>query len=676
MELVIVIICVLIILAAVIAAVVVIHSRGGRFTFDIGGQTPKASGGNDTSGETGFKGRLGGLGIFSGGIIAVLMGRLWSMQLMSNEDYTSQAERNRTRTITTAAPRGRILDRNGEELVTNRPSLTVVADASVAEDTRELTMLANVLGMPEMAVKRNVQDTTEGAQAARTVAVDVSRRTVAYLEEHPDLFPGVSIEQRTQRHYPHGKLAAHVLGYTGTVTSEQLEASKSNTDEGAVTYEAGDITGQAGVEYQYESVLQGVRGERQVFVDANGNITGDSTSVPATAGSDVVLTIDIKIQEAAEAGLEHAIAASVAKGNQCDSGAVVVLDATNGDVLAMASAPEFDPSIFVGGISNDDWEALSSDSSHHPLVDRAVTGTYPSGSTIKPLSTLAALDAGVASEDSGYYCTGKWTGFGSAYAQWCWDHDGHGAIDLRNGIVYSCDTVFYEIGKALYESEDSKEGLQETFRKWGLGKKTGIDLPGESEGRVPDAEWKWNYFSSYSDSDRTWRGGDTTNLAIGQGDILVTPLQMACVYAGLARNGEIWRPHVLKSVDSRTGDGSVVDYKPERIETVEEDAERLAFIDDALQGVIYEEDPAQAAHFSNLPVKVAGKTGSAEKSGEAATGWFCAYAPADDPKYVVAAVVEQGGFGASSALYAVRDTLGGIYDTPDSSAAVSTSGAR
>ena len=422
-------------------------------------------------------------------------------------------------------------------------------------------------------------------------------------------------------------------------------------------------------------MLQGVRGEQKVFVDADGDVTGYSTSVPAEAGSDVVLTIDAKIQQAAEDGLQHAISKAKALQNKATAGCVVVLDCTNGEILAMASYPEFDPSIFVGGISNADWEALSSEASGYPLMDRAVSGTYASASTIKPLSALAALNNGIADASTTYDCTGFWTGFGSAYGQYCWDHDGHGIIDLRNGIVYSCDTVFYEIGKAFFES-DNKEGLQDTYSRWGLGKKTGVDLPGEAEGRVPTADWKWNYFSSYPEEDRTWRGGDTTNLAIGQGDILVTPLQMACIYMAIANDGVMWRPHVLKSVTSKEGSGTVADYKVEKINEVEEKDEYMALIHDALQGVIYEEDEAVTSHFTSLPVKVAGKTGTGEKAGKDPTAWFCAYAPADDPKYVVCAMLEEGGFGSTSTMYAVRDTFGGIYDVPDQSTADSSSSAR
>ncbi|HIU23748.1 MAG TPA: penicillin-binding protein 2 [Candidatus Coprovicinus avistercoris] len=664
------IIALIIIVALIVIALAVwfiSRSGAGRFTFDIGGQTPRAAGGEDTSAESGTKSRLLGLAAFSAGVFALLTGKLWSMMLVSSDKYTSMAESNRTRSISLPATRGRILDRNGEELVTNRPSLAVAAESSVLDDEIELRLLSNLLGMPYIAAKRKVQDQSEGAQSARTVSIDVKRRIVAYLGEHADIFPGVTVEERTQRSYPQGSLAAHLLGYTGSVTQEQHDASQESNDEGSVAYEMGDIVGQAGIEYQYENVLQGVRGEQRVFVDADGNITDYSTTVPPVSGSDIVLTIDSTIQAGAEAGLKHAIEESRAKGNKdCDAGAVVVLDATNGEVLALASAPTFEPSVFVGGISNDDWNALSSEESDNPLMNRAVSGQYMSASTIKPLTAFAALDYGIATPDSGYDCTGFWTGFGEASGQYCWDHDGHGYMTLQTGITFSCDVVFYEIGKGFwYADEDKKLGMQDTFEKWGLGSATGIDLPSEASGRVPTPDWKWNYFSDYSDEDRSWKGGDNTNIAIGQGDILVTPMQMCCVYAGIANRGTIWRPHLLKSIQARSGDGTISETQGQELLTAEEDASYFDLVHTALEGVIYEEDASTTAHFTNLSVRVAGKTGSGERPGEPATGWFCVYAPADNPKYVIAAVIEQGGFGATSAMYAVRDTLGAIYNEPD-----------
>ena len=642
--------------------------RGGRFSFDIGGQTPRASGGSDSSPERGFKSRLTCLGVFSASVFAVLLGKLWSMQLVSSDEYAKAAERNLTRTVTTDAPRGRILDTNGTELVSNRSSLTVVATADVANDDVEVRLLANLLGMPPIAVKRKIQDNSEGAQSAHTVATDVSQSTVAVLDEHSYLFPGVSVEERTQRSYPFDTMACQVLGYTGSVTQDLLD-SQDTSKEDSITYSLGDTVGQAGIEYQYESVLQGVKGEQTVYVDANGNVTDYSTTIDPQSGSDVVLTIDANIQKGAEDGLAHAIQQAQSNGHStCSRGAVVVLDATDGSALAMASAPTYSPAMFIGGISNDDWTQLSSEGAGYPLMNRAIAGQYMSASTIKPVVAISALQNGIATSSSSYYCSGYWTGFGEAYGQYCWLHTGHGGMTLESGIVNSCDVVFYEIGKSFYYS-DTPEGMQDTMRAFGLGSKTGVDLPSEGEGRVPDAEWKASYFSSSTEEERAWQGGDMTNLAIGQGDLLVTPLQMACVYMGIANRGTIWTPHLLKEIRSQSGSGSVVAYKPSVLHEVKEDDSYYDLVQEAVKGVIYEESASVAAHFTNLPVTVAGKTGTGEKTDQDDTSWFCAYAPYEEPKYVVAAVVEEGGFGAESALYAVRDVLGVIYDSPDDSTA-------
>ena len=668
------IVFVILLASVAVAVVLALRSGGANLRFDIGGQAPRAAGGNDTSTETTFKSRLIALGVFAGGVLAVLAGRVWSMQVLSGEDYAKQAESNRTRTVTSVAPRGRILDRNGVELVGNRPSLTVTALSDVADDAIEVGLLANLLGMPRVACRHKIQDATEGAQSHHTVGVDVSRSVVAFIQEHPDVFPNVLVEQRTQRSYPQGEVACHLLGYTGTVTQEQIDASASG--DGGITYESGDTTGQAGVEYQYEEALQGVRGEQAVYVDVHGNVTDYSTSVPAQSGSDVVLTIDLNVQKAAEESLAKAIARKQAAGiTGCKSGAAVVVDVTNGEVLAMASAPSFNPEVFVGGISQDDWDALSSESAENPLLNRAVSGQFVAASTIKPLTTFAALDNNIASADSSYVCSGWWTGFGQASGKWCWNHSGHGGINLRNGIVYSCDVVFYEIAKGFFNS-DTSDGMQETFRRWGLGTKTGIDLPSEGEGRVPDAEWKRNYFSDWSDADRQWNGGDYTNIAIGQGDILVTPLQMCCAYMGIANKGTIWRPHVLKGIRGKSGDATVVDYAPEVHLSPEEPESNYELVHSGLEGVIYEESASMTAHFTNLTKRVAGKTGTGEHGTDEPTAWFCAYAPADDPKYAIAAVIDKGGYGSTSAMFVVRDILGALYNEPDTSTVTVSDGTR
>ncbi len=349
---------------------------------------------------------------------------------------------------------------------------------------------------------------------------------------------------------------------------------------------------------------------------------------------------------------------------------MLCLDCTNGEILGIASTPTYDPSVFIGGISNDAWSQLNGEESGNPLLNRAIGGQYMSASTIKSLSALAGLEYGVYSSTRTTTCTGYWTGDGEAYGKWCWDHSGHGVMTLEDGIIYSCDPVFYDIGHDFFYDKDNPEGLQEMFRRWGLGSTTGVDLPSEQAGRVPDAAWKKEYFSDYSDEDRTWNPGDMSNIVIGQGDLLVTPLQMACAYMGIANGGKEYTPHVFLSALARDGEGGD-SYRynetgsKERL-TAEVDSAYLDLVHSGLKRMIYEESATLAAHFSSLPVTVAGKSGTGEKAGQDPYGWFITYAPYEDPKYVVCGVLEQGGFGGSSTVYGVRGVLGQIYNAPDS----------
>lgn len=665
-----------VLICALMAACLLKVKSSRRFTLDIGGGTPRASGGSENSPSSHFKSRINATGIFAGTVIGALFMRLWNMQVISSSSYTEQAEKNRTRSISTHAARGRILDRNGAVLVGNRPSLVVLAEQSVLEDEAELHILAALIGIPKAVLRLKIEDSSQGLQRGRVIAVDVSRRVVSFINAHPSLFDGVSIEARSQRSYPLGSLAGQVLGYTGVITSEQFKASQDNQDEGKITYEPGDVVGQSGIEASYENVLQGIKGEQVVFVDADGNIVNHSSSVEAQSGSDVVLTLDADIQKAAEDSLSSTIKRLQEHGKpDCFGGCAIAMDVTNGEIIAMASAPSFSPNMFVGGISSDDWDMLSSKSSHNPLLNRGIGGQYPSASTIKPLSALAALNEGIATPQSSYMCTGYWTGFGAAFGQYCWLHTGHGPMTLQTGITHSCDVVFYEVGKGFFYSSN-KDGLQQMFKKWGLGSKSQIDLPGELQGRIPDEAWKREYFASYPDDAKAWQGGDNTNLAIGQGDLLVTPLQMLCVYAGIANRGSIPQPHLMKSIKSTSNSGSIIDYKCSTRISVDEKDEYMDLIQRGLYGVIYEESQAQASHFTNMKEKVAGKTGTAETSHETPTGWFIAYAPYDKPRYVVASVLENSGFGSDGAMYVVRDILGALYHEPDTSTMVDTTGAH
>lgn len=666
----IVIIAGIILVVAIIGSMLFLKGYSGKFTFDTAnGTRPRASEGEGSTQGIKSNGRFKLLTAGVGAVFAAIIAKLWSMQMVSSDHYDRLAEQNQTRTVTTPAPRGRILDRNGEAIVDNRASLAVVAYRDLAENTIVVRHLANVLGMPYMAVLRNIQDNTEGAQSPHTIATDVRRSTVAYIQEHIDAFPGVSIAERTERSYPHGTLACHVVGYTGTVTQEQLDAQKDLTDEeraGRIVYQSGDIVGQAGVEYYYENLLQGIRGEQTVKVDADGNVTGQAGAVPAKAGSDIKLTIDLKIQRACEEGLQLGMQVAEQTGYETTCGACVCLDCTNGEILGLASAPTFDPSVFVGGVSSDIWNELNAEDGDHALLNRVIGGLYMSASTIKPFSSLAGIEYGVYTAGMSSNCTGWWTGLGEANGKKCWLETGHGTRNLETGIRDSCDVVFYDLGKNFFYDSKNPEGLQEMYRRWGLGAKTGIDLPSEEAGRVPDSEWKEAFFKDWAPEQRAWNAGDMTNIAIGQGDILVTPLQMAVAYCGLAMNGVEWTPHVLRSAVSRDGDGDAYEYEKKKRLTAEITTDgAFDVVHRGVHSMIYEESPVTARHFTNLPVQVAGKSGTGEKNEEDPYGWFIAYAPFEDPKYVVCAMLERGGFGSTCAMPAVRTVLGAIYDSPD-----------
>ncbi|MDI6712205.1 MAG: penicillin-binding protein 2 [Anaerosomatales bacterium] len=614
-----------------------------------------------------------------GAVVLVALGalsvRLWTMQVLAGESYAALARENRIREISLDAPRGRILDRNGKLLVTNRPSLAVALDPADerirslivraqsatksddptrAEIRETLGPLASMLGMDVQQVFEKIVDARVEALRPRVIAVDVPLEVVAELSEQSQRFPGVRVEQIAVREYPFGSVGAHVLGYTGEISEEQLKRSDPTAG-----YELGDVVGKAGVEAQYEGVLQGDKGRRLIEVNASGKPIRIVNEEAPVAGRDIRLTIDIEIQRVAEEQLAYAISEARRQGfKKAKAGAAVVLDVKTGEVLAMASAPSYDPAVFLGGISQAEWKALTDKESEYPLNNRAVMGAYPPASTFKVVTGLAGLEAGITYSGKRYTCPGKWTEMGEQWPKWCWKKTGHGAISFDGGIEESCDTVFYEIGYEFYKRK--REELQSFARSFGLGSKLGVDLPGELKGRVPDAAWKKEYNRDYPEW-QTWLPGDTVNLAIGQGDMLVTPLQMAAVYAGLANGGTVMRPHVLKHVLDGTG-AVARSFQPEPVARVPVSAEHLAVMRRALLRVT--QSGTAAAAFRGFGVPVAGKTGTAQVAGKDDFAWFCAFAPADAPKYAVAVVVEQGGHGGSVAAPAARNIIAKLLGQP------------
>jgi len=584
-------------------------------------------------------------------VLGLLLARLWTMQVLNGQAFATQAEQNRVREVTMVAPRGRILDRKGAVLVANRATTAVFLDATSKQDDALLGRLAAVLQMSLADVKARAQDVKQEALAPRMIAIDAPAAAVAYISEHPDDFPGVDVRAQAVRQYPRGSLAAHVLGYAGEASQNDLNSQSTNG------YQYGDIVGKAGAELSFEKVLQGDRGTRLLEVDASGKprrILSESDPVP---GRDVVLTIDSNVQAASEQALAQAIQdAHKAKFVKAAAGSAVVLDVHTGEVLAMASVPTYDPSMFLGGISQKEWAALTNKDSDYPLTNRAIMGQYPAASTFKAITGLGGLQDHLITSGTTVDCTGRWDEMGKQWAKWCWDHAGHGVEDFREAVRDSCDSYFYHVGYLFYK--DHGEKLQKFARTFGFGRDSGIDLPGETDGRVPDAAWKAAYNQNYPEYQK-WQPGDTVNLAIGQGDLLVTPLQMADAYAGIANGGKVMTPHVLKEVLGPDGKPVLVD-KPKVAFDTKVSSSNLTLMRESLLAVTQAGTGKSA--FDGFPIEVAGKTGTAQVAGKDDYAWFVGFAPAENPKYCVCVLVEQGGHGGSIAGPAARNIFAALFN--------------
>lgn len=651
-------IIVLLFIAAVCLIVLFFRSgnkRSSRFSFSSPDGTLAVDSGSRSSsrseGDAPTRRRFFGLMVAVGAAIGTLFVKLWSMQIISGADYTARAEGNRITEYTTIAPRGRIYDRNGVELVGNRSTFAVLANADVQNDKLVIQRLSDVLGIPRETVKSLAASQTGGAQADRVIALDVDERAIAYISEHPNAFPGVSIEGRTVRTYPNGTLAAHVLGYTGTISEGEL---KKHTD--GITYESGDIVGKDGVEQAFESYLQGDRGVKRVEINAAGDVVSAVDSVDPVQGNDIRITIDANVQMVAEEALQQAFVDS-ANANYVNAraGGIVCLNCNTGEVIAMASAPTYDPTKFIGGISSETWEEMTDEESGYPLSNRCIAGLYPAASTFKGFTGLAGLQYGFASEESVWFCDGTWTGFGEEWPQKCWNTSGHKSIGFHNGIVESCDVVFYEIAKNFYQLQDNETALQDYLKSWGFGSKTGIELSGEAEGRVPTPEWK-RTFNRDAPESQAWLPGDLSNLIIGQGDLLVTPLQVACGYAGLA-TGRVPRPVLLSSVVSTDGTMTAVEGSRFQGSIIHPEFEQknIDIMRAGFRGVV--EDGSVSSIFSSLGVATSGKTGTGEVAGKDNYGWYVGYGPSEAPQYVCVCCIEEGGAGATCAAPAVRSVL-------------------
>ncbi len=608
--------------------------------------------------------RVGVLLIVALALFGVLAFRLWFLQILSGDEFVAYAKDNRVREVVIEAPRGVIYDKNGQILVENRAGLSVGLlpmrmydpEEEPAEFQREISDLAELLEVSEADLLKAYEKATKDPYVTYTVKEDVSENsTVAYLKEHGLEFPGVEVETSSLRQYPYKSFATHLLGYVG-------EISESDLDQPVFAeLDAGTHIGKDGVERTYDSFLRGTDGWKTVEVDAVGRPKKFLEDVAAKPGNNLVLTIDAELQEAAE----EAIAEGLERAHQdgypnAGAGAVVALDPRTGQVLALASYPDYDPTLWVGGMSSESYAELTAEDADNPLFDRAISGLYPAASTFKAFVAAAALDAGIVTANTILHCDGSFEAKGQKWK--CWKDEGHGDLNLIAAIAQSCDVYFYNLGYLLWQQTSAV--LQEGVREFGFGRTTGIDLPGETNGtRVPDKLWKQE--TGKNAEAQAWKPGDEINLAIGQGDLLVTPMQMAVALSALANGGDVWVPHLgLKITDSS---GNVIhQFESEK-------RAELSFSDDILSSIrrgmrLVTSDPSGTAYavFKDFPKSVAGKTGTAEKKPDDDYALFMGYAPADgnsEPEIVVVAIVEQGGHGSSVAAPVVRRVMEAYFHT-------------
>lgn len=631
--------------------------------------------------------RLSIIGVVTLGLFTALFARLYDLQVVESPEFQVQADANRIRTVDLPAPRGRILDRTGKVLVDNRVVVQVSVDRSQLDELSqarrkqvierlsfELTAAGKPISVKQ--IRERLKDKRFSQFAPVPIAHGVPEELKIFIDEHPDEFPAVVAERTAIRDYPYGRLAAHVLGYTGPISEDELAfVEASGTDK---PYTLNDDIGRSGVEGTFEKHLRGTPGQRQVEVDALGNPVRVISETPPKQGDDLVLSIDAQMQAYAEQvllqGMEEARQREAA--NRATTGALVVLDPNNGDVLAMASFPTYDPAVFVGGISTADWEFLNDPANNQPLNNWAIQGQWAPGSTYKLFTGYATLMSGLRDEttifnDQGGYqipgCTGakcfRSNAGGASY----------GPVTIREALTVSSDSYFYSAGAEAWINRDGlggEEALQQHMVPWGIGDETGIALTHEASGRVPTPQWKRDFCEATNCNDPVWRAGDSVNMGIGQGDVLVTPLQLANGYATLANGGTRYVPQIAVRVDSAENGKPVTTFGPEIGNEVNLPGNVRQALLDGLAGVPHPGGTAARA-FAGFPLDrfpIAGKTGTAQVDGKADTAVFSAFGPVNAPKYQVTSVIEEAGFGGTSSAPVVRamfDALSGVKPLPE-----------
>ncbi|HEX8745502.1 MAG TPA: penicillin-binding protein 2 [Thermoleophilaceae bacterium] len=585
-----------------------------------------------------------------GGVALILFGvvffRLWYLQVLSGDQYRAEANNNRVREITVQAPRGRIVDRNGRVLVDNRIAFAVTLSPDKLPDDRHgkkklYSRLAEVLNMKQREIDREVTEQLKTLPfSPATVKSDVEPAEYAYLLENADRFPGVQVEKVALRKYPFDAIGAHLFGTVGEVTEDQLEDKRyRGVNQGA-------RVGQSGIEYEYDRYLRGRDGANRVQVDALGNFRAQLREDQPEAGRQLRLGIDFDVQRAGQQALGGAKAA------------FVVMDVKNGEVRALGSSPSFDPNIFAKRIRQSDYNRLSDKANGEPLLNRATQSTYPTGSTFKLISAVAALEGGVITPETVQYDGGSISVGGQRFQNA--GGVSHGPVALRKALSVSSDVYFYNLGREMNSAGDGHL-LQDWAKRLGMGRQTGIDLPGEFAGNVPTPEWLNKQAKRHPDVYSPWTVGQNIILAIGQGYLQVTPLQLATAYAAVANGGYVVRPHLGERVED--ADGRVIQEfnQPARRKLSIKPAHRQAILE-GLRSAASDPGGTSAGVFKGFPIPVAGKTGTAQTCpGCADQSWYAGLAPYPNPRYVVVATFERGGFGAETAAPAVRRIMAELF---------------
>ncbi|HKH43790.1 MAG TPA: penicillin-binding protein 2 [Thermoanaerobaculia bacterium] len=555
------------------------------------------------------------------GLIAVIAVGFWYVQLVRGDEYRQLAEENRLRKLPIKAPRGLIYDRHGRLLVENIPSYNLMLDRSRSADLgKAVRFAAGVLGLPPPELRgileryRGIPAFTPVLLAENLTLAQVSRFGVTSLE-----YPEFDVEVQHLRLYRHGAQTSAFLGYLGEVTQDEIERSEG-------LYKPGDLVGKKGIEQTYDAVLRGVDGERAVIVDSRGELLDEFGREPAVPGTTLKLTIDLELQQEAARWLE----------GPEKVGAIVAMDPRNGEILALVSSPGYNSNLFARRLQVNDWKALLEDP-YHPLQNRSIQNTYSPGSTFKIIMATAGLTEGVFNEHTRVFCGGAGTFYGRSFR--CWKRGGHGSMDARSALKNSCDVYFYTLGQKM-----GIERIGRYSRMFGLGELTGIDIRGEKKGLVPSQEW------SLKARGFKWYPGETISVSIGQGPVLMTPLQMALMTAMIANGGYRVTPHLVQSEDV-----------PPPVH-VPLDASALRIVREGMWAVV-NEPGGTAYHSARVPgAEMAGKTGTVQVIAQAQRtearalpfkyrdhAWFTSFAPRENPEIVVAVFAEHGGSGSKSA---------------------------